>query len=216
MLVHPRPGRRERTFLDVLRDELVDLDDGASRADLVHRLDRGTSGLMVIALSKPAARTLTAGFRDKEISKGYLALVFGRANGNYTVDVPLGKVLPAPAYWGVDLKNGLKSETHFEAVWSTEDCSLLLVRPITGRTHQIRIHTAHKGYPIVGDRWYCTDLVPKTPWQQYLLKNARRLCLHAYHISFRHPVHNGRMSFWCSPPSEFIEVMRNFSANVDL
>jgi RluA family pseudouridine synthase len=214
VVVHSAPGRRpERTFLDDLRDyfraELRQTVDGTR---LVHRLDRGTSGLMVVARSRKAAQQMAVRFKERTISKGYVALVFGRAPDNFTVDAPLGPVLPPPARWGIDVTNGSPAKTIFRTAWSSDHFSLVFIKPITGRTHQIRIHAESKGHPIVGDPWYGKDFIPLTSWQRYLYQHARRLCLHAYQLEFEHPIFNARMMFCCPLPDEFIQIIRTVSA----
>jgi 23S rRNA pseudouridine1911/1915/1917 synthase len=215
ILVHSTPrNRRERTFLDDVREYFLrsPLSEEV-QANLVHRLDRGTSGLMIIARSTSAAQKLALSFRERTIQKGYVALVFGPAPEKFAVNVRIGKVSQRPVRWGADPEGGLEAETFFETAWSTEDFSLLKVKPITGRTNQIRIHCAWQGHPIVGDPWHRGDYVPITPWQKYLYDHSQRLCLHAYHIEFEHPLLGARMRFWCPLPDAFIDIVRSISVS---
>ncbi|MBM3238590.1 RluA family pseudouridine synthase [Candidatus Poribacteria bacterium] len=214
ILVHPIPGCSERTFFDDIRQYFSESSVSEDvQARLVHRLDRGTSGLMVIARTKAAAQKLSFSFRKRMIQKGYVALVFGSAPEKFTVNVPIGKVSNQPVRWGADSEKGKKAETFFETAWSSEDFSLLKVKPISGRTHQIRVHSTWQGHPIVGDPWYRGEYVPITPWQKYLYRYAQRLCLHAYHLEFEHPVLGARMKFWCPLPDSFIDIVRSVSAS---
>jgi 23S rRNA pseudouridine1911/1915/1917 synthase len=222
IIVHRTPGKQERTFLDQLNDYFSTASmesDQPSSAKLVHRLDRGTSGLMIVARSTSAAQSLVSSFRERSIRKGYVALAFGSTPRLFAVKVPLAKISQRPARYGVDTIKGRKAETFFETAWSSDDFSLLKVKPITGRTNQIRIHSAWKGHPIVGDTWYRGTYTPITPWQKYLYRNASRLCLHAYHLDFDHPVWKARMRFWCPLPDSFLEIIRSVSSeavNLDI
>jgi|SRR6185436_5729648 len=205
-------GLLERTFLDDLREYFGRNDAGTSGTRLVHRLDRGTSGLMIVARSAEAAKGMSQAFRDRTVHKGYVALVFGQAPASFTVDVRLGPVLRPPRRWGVDESTGVPARTDFNCVWSSEHFSLLKVAPISGRTHQIRVHSEWKGHPIVGDSWYGRDFVPITPWQKYLHERARHLCLHAFYIEFQHPIFGAALRFWCPLPEAFVEVLRSVSS----
>jgi 23S rRNA-/tRNA-specific pseudouridylate synthase len=168
---------------------------------------------MVIARSKSAAQNLSFSFRKRTVQKGYVALVFGATPEKFTVNVRIRKVSNQPARWGADPEHGKEATTFFETAWSSEDFSLLKVKPISGRTHQIRIHCAWQGHPVVGDPWYRGEYVPITPWQKYLYHHAQRLCLHAYYLEFEHPVWGARMRFWCPLPDAFIEIVRSVSAS---
>ncbi|MCC6363042.1 MAG: RluA family pseudouridine synthase [Bryobacterales bacterium] len=214
VLVHPTPMSRQKTFLDELRQYFGSTDalssPRASGARLVHRLDRGTSGIMIVARTPAAEAKLQDSFRDRTIKKGYIALVFGSTPKTFEVHEPIGEVQGHPGKWDV-VANGKQSHTFFETAWSSNDFSLLRVKPISGRTHQIRIHTTWQGFPIVGDPWYPGTYVPVTPWQRYLFDSAKRLCLHAYHIEFVHPILGARMKFWCPPPDSFLDIVRTIS-----
>lgn len=121
-------------------------------ARVVHRLDRGTSGVMLFPKSRPAAAWLSAQFQDGLVEKLYLALVCGHPDQEaWSVDAPIGKV--ASARYGI-VAGGKPSRTKFRTVASSGDFSLVEARPLTGRTHQIRVHLASVGLPIVGDATY--------------------------------------------------------------
>ncbi len=121
-------------------------------ARVVHRLDRGTSGTMLFPKNRPAAARLSKQFQDGVVEKTYLALVCGRSGRDeWSVDAPIGKV--APARYGI-VEGGKPAMTKFRTVASSGDISLVEARPLTGRTHQIRVHLASVGLPILGDATY--------------------------------------------------------------
>ncbi len=121
-------------------------------ARVVHRLDRGTSGVMLFPKSRPAAAWLSKQFQDGLVEKRYLALVCGNPQQvEWSVDAPIGKV--ASARYGI-VEGGKQSRTEFRTVASSGDISLVEARPLTGRTHQIRVHLASVGLPILGDDTY--------------------------------------------------------------
>ncbi len=121
-------------------------------ARVVHRLDRGTSGAMLFPKNRPAAARLSKQFQDGQVEKLYLALVSGRPDTEkWVVDAPIGKI--APARYGV-VEGGKASVTEFRTVASSGDVSLVEAKPLTGRTHQIRVHLATAGFPILGDLTY--------------------------------------------------------------
>ena len=121
-------------------------------ARVVHRLDRGTSGTMIFPKNRQAAAWLSKQFQDGLVDKLYLALVSGRPDQeNWTVDAPIGKV--ASARYGI-VEGGKPSQTEFRTVATSGDISLVEARPLTGRTHQIRVHLESVGLPIIGDATY--------------------------------------------------------------
>ncbi len=211
-IVHSRPGRYERTLVDRLRKHFADSSSVGSDVKLVHRLDRATSGLMVVAKSRVAARMLGLAFQKRTIEKGYAALVFGSTPEEFIVQAPLRKIPGRRDRWMAG-DSGAHSETRFRTVWASPGFSLIKVKPITGRTHQIRVHSAWQGHPIVGDGWYSVDYVPVTPWQRYLHSHARRLCLHACQLEFSHPATETIMRFWCPVPEAFLQVVRTVTSS---
>ena len=121
-------------------------------ARVVHRLDRGTSGTMIFPKNRQAAAWLSKQFQDGLVDKLYLVLVSGRPDQeNWTVDAPIGKV--ASARYGI-VEGGKSSQTEFRMVATSGDISLVEARPLTGRTHQIRVHLESVGLPIIGDATY--------------------------------------------------------------
>jgi 23S rRNA pseudouridine1911/1915/1917 synthase len=151
------------------------------RPGLVHRLDRQTSGLIVIAKSVRVHRSLARQFQKKFVAKKYLALVEGLvAEDAGTIDMAIGRFAERKEW---DVKAGGKhAETRYQVLQRNDDTTLLELEPVTGRTNQLRIHCAAIGHPIVGD----------------IARDGRafeRLCLHAWKLSFRHPVHRDDLTF---------------------
>ena len=141
-------------------------------ARVVHRLDRGTSGTMLFPKNRQGAARLSKQFQDGLVDKLYLALVAGcPEQERWTVDAPIGKV--ASARYGV-IEGGKASQTEFRTVATSGDISLVEARPLTGRTHQIRVHLASVGLPICGDATYGGAL-------------ARRMMLHCSTMTFQNP-----------------------------
>jgi 23S rRNA pseudouridine1911/1915/1917 synthase len=158
---------------------------GPMRPGIVHRLDAGTSGLVVVAKTDQAYASLRALFRRHAVERRYLALVRGVAtNDAFAVDAPLGR---RAARIVIDATEGRRAETRFEVRERLDTTTFLEAAPLTGRTHQIRVHLASVGHPIVGDRTYGGGG-----------DDARRLglgrpFLHAWRLSFEHPVTGERI-----------------------
>ena len=165
------------------------------RPGLVHRLDKQTSGLIVIAKSVRAHRSLSKQFQKKYVEKKYLALVDGVVEKDEgTIDAAIARFSDEKRW---DVKEGGKhAETRFRVLERNAETTLLELEPVTGRTNQLRIHCASIGHPIVGD----------------VSRGARefeRLCLHAYKVSFRHPVYRTDVSLEIDAPAEFFSSLRS-------
>ncbi len=175
MLVHPTNYERNGTLLNGLSFYLNKSNSTGLfiRPHLIHRLDRETSGLMVIAKTPKASRTLCNHFKRKLFEKKYFALVNGEVEVvEGVIEEPIGRYHELKM-WNV-MEGGKPSETRFRFVDKSGGNSLLELEPVTGRTNQLRIHCAHIGHPIVGD-------------EKYGGSEFQRMCLHASKISFWHP-----------------------------
>jgi tRNA pseudouridine32 synthase / 23S rRNA pseudouridine746 synthase len=157
---------------------------------VVHRLDMGTSGLMLLARGPEMQRRLNAAFEQRAVGKRYVAVVEGVVDGDEgRIAAPLAADWPNRPRQIVDLLNGKPSLTHWQVMERGPDTTRLALSPVTGRSHQLRVHLQHIGHPIRGDELYAP-----------LPLNAERLLLHAAEISFAHPGTGSTMHFHSPPP----------------
>lgn len=188
---HPSPGYEGPTVIGGLQavGVRVATSGAQERQGVVHRLDVGTSGLMVVAKSEPAYSALKQAFRERTVEKGYRALVQGHPDPlRGTVDAPIDRH-PGHAYRFAVVAGGKPSVTHYDTVEAFRAASLLEVRLETGRTHQIRVHMAALRHPCVGDLQYGAD-----PTLAARLGLTRQW-LHAWHLAFAHPADGRPMDF---------------------
>lgn len=202
--VHPCPSIKEPTYVQKLlaRYPQLSLQEGA-RPGIIHRLDKNTSGLLVIALNEKTRLRLSEAFANRKVQKRYLALVYGLAPEHGECAAPLGRHPTMKIKMSVvDEKNGGKpARTAWRRLWHYENIiSLLDVEIYTGRTHQIRVHLSQMGFPIIGDEVYGNHL-------SRLL--ASRQMLHAWQLSFQHPFSGETMRFSVAPPEDFIDAAMN-------
>ena len=199
LTVHPCPSCPEHTLVQRLLGRFPQLARlEGQRPGIVHRLDKDTSGLMVVALTEPARLALSEAFAQREVRKEYLALVDGLAPEEGECREPLWRHPTLKTRMAVvpEARGGKPAHTHWRRLWRAPDgsASLLAVRIFTGRTHQIRVHLAHAGHPILGDALYA-------PAQARA--RAPRQMLHAWRLSFRHPVSGEQLTFTAPPPEDF-------------
>ncbi len=188
---HPSPGYTGPTVVGGLlaAGHRLSVHGPAERQGIVHRLDAGTSGLMVVAKSERAYSSLKDAFRERRVDKRYHALVQGRPDPtNGTIDAPIDRHPTHPHRFAV-VAGGRDSVTHYETLEAFRAASLVAVRLETGRTHQIRVHFAALRHPCVGDTQYGAD-----PTLGARL-NLRRQWLHAVHLAFEHPGDGRRVSY---------------------
>jgi 23S rRNA pseudouridine1911/1915/1917 synthase len=180
VVVHPARGHQSGTLAQALEGRAAGGDD-AWRAGLVHRLDRDTSGLLVVAKSDEAHRRLKDQLQRREVTREYLALVHGRPPARTgTIDAPIGRDRRVRTRMSTDTDQPRSARTHFELEESLPRTSLLRVRLETGRTHQIRVHLEAIGHPVVGDPEYAAKAPPET-------LGLDRQFLHATRLAFSHP-----------------------------
>ncbi len=194
MLVHPTKGVRNGTLLNALAFHLNHTKPPESedfvRAGLVHRLDRKTSGLLVVAKTQRAHSVLSRHFQRRMVEKKYYAAVAGIVGDESgTIRAPIGKN-EAERFWHIS-DAGKPAESEFRVIERRGDSTLLEMKPITGRTNQLRLHCQHIGHPIIGDDLYGGREFP-------------RLCLHACKLSFRHPDGGEPIVFETELPIDFI------------
>ncbi len=166
------------------------------RPGIVHRLDRATSGLMVVAKTQRALGILTRHFHERRVKKSYLALVRGRVGADeFAIDAPIGRVGAERPHWRVAAA-GKPAQTHLRVLKRAGGVTLAELEPLTGRTNQLRIHCAHAGHAIVGDEWYDEASIGATNGVH------RRLCLHAARLAFNHPTGGAWLEFVAPLPEE--------------
>jgi len=182
LVVHPAPGHSEHTLVNALLGRYPSLDCGdVMRPGIVHRLDKDTSGLMVIALRVEARDWLIAQFKGGEVHKTYLALVVGEVENQGTIEGPIGRH-PVHRKRMALVATGKPARTDYSVVERLGEYTLVEARPVTGRTHQIRVHFESIGHPVAGDRVYGKHAA----WRS-LDPMLQRHFLHASSLSFRMP-----------------------------
>ena len=190
------------------------------RPGLVHRLDRATSGLMVVAKTQRALATLSRHFRKRLVEKRYVALVHGNVSEEAgSIDAPIGRDPNQQPQWRV-LEDGKPSQTRFNVLDRLGGATLLELEPVTGRTNQLRIHCAHAGHPIVGDETHsdCGLRIPERgsgPERSFdpestigNPQSAIRLCLHAWKLAFHHPATGDWTSLSSPIPEDISEIIQ--------
>ena len=207
LIVHPGSGVKEGTLVNGLAARFPDLQmlDDSIRLGLVHRLDKGTSGLVLVARTQEALTGLKSQMQEREIRRQYLAISTGHIKSDKgIVDAPLGRDPKNPLKRAV-LQDGKHAKTHYQVEQRLSEpfkVSILTCQLETGRTHQIRVHLAAIGFPVVGDELYGGR-------KSFNLNN--RLALHAEKISFRHPKKNHNMKFEAPFPEDFLLLRGLFS-----
>jgi 23S rRNA pseudouridine1911/1915/1917 synthase len=189
LVVHPGAGNPSGTLANALLERGISGGEDPARPGIVHRLDRDTSGLMVVAKGEPAYSKLVGMLSERRVSRIYRALVVGNglpATG--TVDSPVGRDPDNPTLMAVGV--GKHAVTHFEVMEESSGHTMLRVRLETGRTHQIRVHLSAIGHPVYADPLYGTAV------------EGRRLWLHAERLGFGHPVSGEDMEFEAPVPEE--------------
>jgi len=179
------------------------------RAGIVHRLDKDTSGLLVVARSLPAQTALVAMLAARHIHRRYVAVVNGVPVAGGTVDAPLDRH-PTDRLRRAVQEGGRPAVTHYRVREKFRAHASLQCELETGRTHQIRVHMAHAGWPLVGDPLYGRGLkLPRgaTPRLAEALRGFRRQALHAEHLAFAHPVTGEALAFDAEPPQDLRDLL---------
>jgi 23S rRNA pseudouridine1911/1915/1917 synthase len=211
LVVHPAAGHPDQTLVNALLHHVLDLSGigGELRPGIVHRIDKDTSGVMLIAKNDDAHRKLTAAWNTEAVRKEYLALVYGTPNDDRgTVDAPIGRD-PRDRKRMAVVADGRRAVTDYELAERLRYASLLRCRLHTGRTHQIRVHMKHLGHPIVGDPVYSGPQWRGIPDKkiQRALAALERQALHAFRITFPHP-RDGRVMVVEAPlPEDMRELI---------
>jgi 23S rRNA pseudouridine955/2504/2580 synthase len=215
LVVHPGTGHNVHdTLIDIVKSYVLTKKHKheANEPTLVHRIDRDTSGIVLIAKNKRMLRYLHSHFRDHQIDKKYIAVCNGRPpKKSGVIEVKLAKTLERNSGTKVTVdENGQPSKSHYVVLQSNGRFSTLQVTIGTGRTHQIRVHLAHIGCPVVGDVRYGDKDLDKALFMRRNI--SRRLYLHAHLISFIHPLDNKRLTLTAPVPVEFSSFMKETEA----
>jgi 23S rRNA pseudouridine1911/1915/1917 synthase len=208
MVVHPAAGHAEGTLVNALLHHVKDLSGigGELRPGIVHRLDRGTSGVMVIAKHDRAHEELARQFHDREVEKEYIALAWGVVQAGRRIDAPIGRDPHDRQKMSTRARRARSAVTRVTAAEHLRGVSLLHVAIATGRTHQIRVHLSAIGHPIVGDATY-GGARRQLPAHLRALARLDRPFLHAARIAFTHPSDGSRVEVVAPPPTDLQQVI---------
>lgn len=201
MVVHPANGNPDGTLVNAImaicKDSLSGI-GGEIRPGIVHRLDKDTSGILIVAKNDKAHINLSEQIKEHKVKKTYIALVKGIVKeNNATINMPIGRSEKDRKKMAVT-KKGKEAITHFKVLKRYDKYTLLEINIETGRTHQIRVHLSQIGYPIVGDEVYSKG---KNEW------NIKGQCLHAKSLDFKHPITNEDMHLEAKIPQYFEEIL---------
>jgi len=215
LVVHPGAGNREHT----LQNALLGLDPGLAalpRAGIIHRLDKDTSGLLMVARTPQAHTALVRQLAARSVAREYLAVCVGVMTGGGTIDEPIGRHRSDRLRMAVR-RDGRPAITHYRVLERFRAHTYLRVKLETGRTHQIRLHLAHSRYPIVGDPKYGGRFVRPGGAAEGLvsvLRSFGRQALHATSLAFDHPRSGVRLSLQSPVPPDFAELLEALRADL--
>jgi 23S rRNA pseudouridine1911/1915/1917 synthase len=199
MPVHPGPGHSGRTLVNALLAHCPDLPGigGVQRPGIVHRLDKDTSGLIIVAKDDEAHAGLTRQLKERRVQKTYLALVEGRLSPKEAlIDAPIGRDPNNRRRMMVRGVGGREAQTRYRVLEELPGYSLVEAAPVTGRTHQIRVHFASIGHPVAGDSVYGRRPGP-----------APRQFLHAWRLRFTHPITGAELEFEAPLPADLAQAL---------
>ena len=202
VVVHPAVGNYSHTLVNGLMYHFNTISkEKTIRPGIVHRLDKDTSGLMVVAKNDKVHEQLSNMIKEKQVERKYLVLVWGIVKHEKgTIDAPIGRDINNRQKYTVTDINSKDSITHFKTLKRYKEATLIECKLDTGRTHQIRVHMEYIGHPVVNDPVY---------GRRKIINNFGQM-LHSKSIKFTHPVTKELLSFEVEPPKEFIEILEEF------
>jgi 23S rRNA pseudouridine1911/1915/1917 synthase len=206
LAVHPAPGHPSHTLVNAVLARCPELSraGGEGRPGIVHRLDKDTSGLIIVAKNDAAHLALARQLKEREVEKTYLALVEGRLSpAEGVIDAPLGRH-PRHRKKMAVVAGGREARTRYRVLREIDGRSLVEVRPETGRTHQVRVHFASIGHPVAGDALYGRAAPPA----------LRRQFLHAQRLAFRHPRTGERLELEAPLPQDLAQALAELDGHV--
>lgn len=208
MVVHPGAGHASGTLVNALLHHITDLSGigGELRPGIVHRLDRGTSGLMVVAKNDAAHQELSRQFHDREVEKEYIALVWGMVQAGRRIDASIGRDPVHRQKMSARSRRAREAVTRITRAFHMPGLTLCQVAIHTGRTHQIRVHLSAIGHPIVGDSLY-GGTHRRVPGDIRAVTHLQRPFLHAARLAFNHPRDGRRMEFTADLPPDLQDVL---------
>jgi 23S rRNA pseudouridine1911/1915/1917 synthase len=213
MVVHPAAGHERGTLVNALLHHVDDLSGigGELRPGIVHRLDRGTSGLMVVAKHDAAHHELARQFHDREVEKEYIALVWGVVQAGRRIDADIGRDPSNRQKMSTRARRARSAVTRVTKAEHLKGVSLLHVAIATGRTHQIRVHLSAIGHPVVGDATY-GGVHRRVANDVRAVQRLERPFLHATRLAFTHPTEGRKMEFEVPLPSDLQDVLDDIRA----
>ncbi len=217
MVVHPGAGHSSGTLVNALLHHVKDLSGigGELRPGIVHRLDRGTSGVMVVAKHDRAHQELSRQFKDREVEKEYVALVWGLVHAGRRIDAPIGRDPGHRQKMSTRARRARSAVTRVTFARQFSGVTLVKVAIATGRTHQIRVHLSAIGHPIVGDTVYGGVHRRVAPNLRAVLRMDRPF-LHAAHLTFTHPGDGRRVDFDSPLPPDLQGVLDDIEEREEL
>jgi 23S rRNA pseudouridine1911/1915/1917 synthase len=216
LVIHPAAGRSTGTLVNALLQHCEELSGigGYERPGIVHRLDRDTSGIMVVAKTEKAHLALAVAFRRREVSKSYLAVCYGTPHEpEGFVEAPIGRHPHERKQMAV-VDTGRPARTLYSVQERLGGCSLVHCRPVTGRTHQIRVHMAHIGHAIVGDPLYAGRQWRNLADSKHgaACRGFLRQALHAWRLAFTHPATDEPVEYEAPLPGDIAELLDTLRA----
>jgi 23S rRNA pseudouridine1911/1915/1917 synthase len=211
LVVHPGAGRPGGTLVNALIYHFEQVSRRQSiRPGIIHRLDKDTSGLLVVAKNERAHEAISRQFRDRLVQKEYIALLYGRIeSGKGSIELPIGRHPTIRTKMSTRSRSSRAARTDYVVQRYLDEFSFVRVKLHTGRTHQIRVHFQSLGHPVVGDGLYAGkrhETIGDTG-KKVLVKNLQRHFLHATHLAFAHPITGEKCSFDSCLPGDLADLL---------